>query len=395
MSQASKKIEEKPLDLSQQLMDKAEEQGYLTVDDVLELFPEAEKNLSEIEDLMMYLYDQGIEIITPDDQEDQRAPPEEAEESEEEEAEKAVDLSGINSHDSISLYLKQMASVPLLKREEEVRLAKQMERGEIAQRRLQKGGQKPYLRQRYLRQVEIGKNARAHLTKANTRLVVSIAKRYMGHGVPLLDLIQEGNLGLMKAVGKFDYRRGCKFSTYATWWIRQSITRALAEQGRVIRLPSHVGDRIRKMYRTAQHLEQRSGRRATPKEIAAHLGLSPAKVRWLIKVSRRPLSLEKPVGEEKDSELGEFIEDEDSPEPVDEATESLLAEQLEQVLASLTPREARILRLRFGLQDGHAYTLKEVGAKFGLTRERIRQIERHALRRLRHPSRSRHLRGYR
>jgi RNA polymerase primary sigma factor len=393
MSRVGVKAKEKPKDLAQQLMDKAEQQGYLTVDDVLEFFPEAEKNLAEIEDLMMYLYDQGIEIITPDGQEDQRAALK-AEESEEEEAEKAIDLGGISSQDSISLYLKQMASVPLLKREEEVRLAKQIERGEIAQRRLEKGGQKPYLRQRYLRQVEIGEDARAHLTKANTRLVVSIAKRYMGYGVPFLDLIQEGNLGLMKAVGKFDYRRGCKFSTYATWWIRQSITRALAEQGRVIRLPSHVGYHIRKVYRTAQHLEQRTGNRATPREIAAQMRLSPAKVRWLIKVSRHPLSLEKPVGEEKDSELGQFIEDEDSPTPPDMATESLLSEKLDQVLSTLTPRQARILRMRFGLQDGRAYTLKEVGAKFGLTRERIRQIERLALRRLRHPSRSRQLRSY-
>jgi RNA polymerase primary sigma factor len=216
----------------------------------------------------------------------------------------------------------------------------------------------------------------------------------MGQGVPFLDLIQEGNLGLMKAVDKFDYRRGCKFSTYATWWIRQSITRALAQQGRVIRLPSHVGDRIRKMYRTAQQLEQRSGQRPTMTEIAVQMGTTPARVRWLIRVSRRPLSLEKPVGEEQDSELGEFIEDEDSPTPPDRATQNLLAEELEQILATLTPREARILRLRFGLQDGHAYTLKEVGAKFGLTRERIRQIERQALRRLRHPSRSRYLRGF-
>lgn len=315
--------------------------------------------------------------------------------SEEEEAEKVVDLSGIDSHDSISLYLRQMAIVPLLKREEEVRLAKQMERGEIAQRRLQKGGQKPYLCQRYMRQVEVGDQARAHLTKANTRLVVSIAKGYRGLGVPFLDLIQEGNLGLMKAVHKFDYRRGCKFSTYATWWIRQSVTRALSQQGRVIRLPAHASDRIRKVYRTAQYLEQHSGKkRATPTEIAARMRLSPAKVRWLLKVSRRPLSLEKPVGREQDTEFGEFIEDENSREPIAEATESLLAEELDQALSTLRPREARILRLRFGLQDGTAYTLKEVGAKFGLTRERIRQIERLALRRLRHPSRKRFLRGY-
>jgi RNA polymerase primary sigma factor len=386
-------MEEKLSEPVQKLINRAEEQGYLTVDDVLELFPEAEEYLPQIENLMVYLYDEGIEIITPDGEEAQPAP-QKAKEQEKEKAGKAVDLSGINTHDSISLYLKQMARVPLLTREEEVRLARQIERGETAQRRLQKGGQKPYLRRRYLRQVEIGKNGRAHLTKANTRLVVSIAKRYMGHGVPFLDLIQEGNLGLIKAVGKFDYRRGCKFSTYATWWIRQSITRALAEQGRVIRLPSHVGDRIRKVYRTAQHLEQRSGSRATPREIAAQMRLSPAKVRWLIKVSRRPLSLEKPVGEEKDSELGQFIEDEDSPTPPDVATENLLSEKLDQVLSTLTPRQARILRLRFGLQDGRAYTLKEVGAKFGLTRERIRQIERLALRKLRHPSRSRQLRSY-
>jgi RNA polymerase primary sigma factor len=287
-----------------------------------------------------------------------------------------------------------MASVPLLTREEEIRLAHKIERGEIAQRRLERGGQNPTLRERYLRRIEIKDSARAHLIKANTRLVVSIAKRYMGQGVPFLDLIQEGNLGLMKAVDKFDYRRGCKFSTYATWWIRQSITRALAQQGRVIRLPSHVGDRIRKVYRTVQHLEQHRGERPSLEEIAGQMRLTPARVRWLIKVSRRPLSLEKPVGEEKDSELGEFIEDEDSPMPSDVAAQNLLAEKVDQILSTLTPREARILRLRFGLQDGHAYTLKEVGAKFGLTRERIRQIERQALRRLRHPSRSRHLRSY-
>jgi RNA polymerase primary sigma factor len=350
--------------------------------------------LPKLAELMMFLYEEGIEIITPGEEEDQQEGTDQAEEDEADEEEAAVDLSGISSHDSISLYLRQMASVALLTREEEVRLAKQIERGTIAARRLDRGGQSPPLRQKYLRHAEMGNQARSHLIEANTRLVVSIAKRYMGHGVPFLDLIQEGNLGLIKAVQKFDYRRGCKFSTYATWWIRQSITRALGQQGRIIRLPAHVGDRIRKLYRTAQYLEQHSSEKPTSSEIAARLGISPARVRWLMKISRRPLSLEKPVGEEQDSELGDFIEDDQSLTPTEETSLSLLAEKMEQVLATLTPREARILRLRFGLQDGRAYTLKEVGAKFGLTRERIRQIERKALRRLRHPSRSRQLQDY-
>jgi RNA polymerase primary sigma factor len=391
---SSKPRKPEPADVAEALIDKAEDQGYLTVEDVLELFPGADKNLPKLAELMMFLYEEGIEIITPGEEEDQQEGTDQAEEDEADEEEAAVDLSGISSHDSISLYLRQMASVALLTREEEVRLAKQIERGTIAARRLDRGGQSPPLRQKYLRHAEMGNQARSHLIEANTRLVVSIAKRYMGHGVPFLDLIQEGNLGLIKAVQKFDYRRGCKFSTYATWWIRQSITRALGQQGRIIRLPAHVGDRIRKLYRTAQYLEQHSSEKPTSSEIAARLGISPARVRWLMKISRRPLSLEKPVGEEQDSELGDFIEDDQSLTPTEETSLSLLAEKMEQVLATLTPREARILRLRFGLQDGRAYTLKEVGAKFGLTRERIRQIERKALRRLRHPSRSRQLQDY-
>jgi RNA polymerase primary sigma factor len=309
-------------------------------------------------------------------------------------AREPVDLSGIDSHDSIGLYFKQMASVPLLTREEELRLAKQIERGRKACEQLQVGGLRPQKRAKRMRDAEMGRNARAHMIRANTRLVVSIAKRYTGLGVPFLDLIQEGNLGLMKGVDRFDHRRGCKLSTYATWWIRQSITRALSQQGRVIRLPSYIGYRLRKMYKTAQQIEQRTGKRPTSEQIAARLGVSPVRVRWLIKVSRRPLSLQRPVGEEEDSELGELIEDEDSPEPVEEATEALLAEEVEQVLSTLTPRQARILRLRFGLDGKHPHTLKEIAAMYGLTRERIRQIEREALRRLRHPSRSRYLRPY-
>jgi RNA polymerase primary sigma factor len=392
MTHISMKPVKRPRDPVQQLRDRAEAQGYLTIDDVLELFPEAEEALPEIEDLMASLHDCGIEIIMPGEEEI-RARPTGADEPKRARVEKAVDLSGIDSHDSISLYLRQMGAVPLLTREEEVKLAKRMERGRIAQRRLEKGGQKPDVRQRYLRQVQLGKDARAHLIKANTRLVVSIAKRYVGLGVPFLDLIQEGNLGLMKTVDKFDYRRGCKFSTYATWWIRQSITRALSQQGRVIRLPSYIGYRIRKMYRTARHLEQ-MGRRPKSKEIATQMGVSHARVRWLMKVSRRPLSLQKPVGQEKDSELGQFIEDGDSPSPAEVTEQRLLAHRVDEALSTLTARQARILRMRFGLGNEHAHTLTEVAARFGLTRERIRQIERHALRRLRHPTRSRQLRPY-
>ena len=386
---------EREIDTVAELMERAELQGHLTLDDVLEAFPEVEENLEELEEVFIYLQEAGIEIY-----EDERGETadkgikEESIEEEEQEDKDVLDLSGISSDDSIGLYLKEMARVPLLTTQEEIRLAKLLERGEAAQRRLSKDGHAPEERRKLERAIDEGRVAREHLIKANTRLVVSIAKKYMGRGVPFLDLIQEGNLGLMKAVEKFDYRRGYRFSTYATWWIRQTITRAIADQGRTIRVPVHMSDRIRRLYKAARHLEQERGRKPTPEEIAEELKLEPRKVRWMLRVSWRPLSLEKPVGEEEDNELGSFIEDDNTPTPTQSAYEHLLKEKMEEVLATLTPREARILRLRFGLVDGRSYTLEEVGQKFGLTRERIRQIEGKALRRLRHPRRSRQLKEY-
>jgi RNA polymerase primary sigma factor len=295
--------------------------------------------------------------------------------------------------DTVGLYLKEMARVPLLNTEEEIALAKRMEAALTAARKLGKTPEHAKAEQ-WRTVINDGDDAREHLIKANTRLVVSIAKKYMTRGVPFLDLIQEGNLGLMKAVEKFDYRRGFRFSTYATWWIRQTITRAIADQSRTIRVPVHMSDRIRRLYRVARDLEQEYGRKPTTDEIARELKIEPRKIQWMLKVSWQPLSLEHPVGEDEDSELGNFIENDLSPTPGQAVQDNLLKEKIEAVLATLSPREARILRLRFGLQNGRAYTLEEVGQKFGLTRERIRQIEGRALRRLRHPRRARQLRDY-
>jgi len=393
------KIDDKNDKAIQLLLSKAEGQGYITLDDMMEVFPEVEENLDELDDLFIYLSEEGIQVLYGDEKKETEEPLEEEvkepEAPEEPPVDMSFDLSEIASDDTISLYLKEMARVPLLTAEQEIMLARQFEEGRNARREMaQRNSPSEDERDRLCALIDRGEGARAHLIRANTRLVVSIAKRYLGQGVPFLDLIQEGNLGLIKAVEKFDYRRGHRFSTYATWWIRQAITRALADQGRVIRLPVHLSDRIRKVYQVAQQLEQDWGRQPTPEEIAQELSLPPQKVQWMLKVSQRPLSLEKPVGEEEDSELGSFIPDDEAPTPSDSAYQNLLQQRLDEILTSLTPREARILRLRFGLQDGRSYTLEEVGRKFGLTRERIRQIEHEALDRLRHPSRSRQLRDY-
>lgn len=295
------------------------------------------------------------------------------------------------------MYLREMSQVPLLDMEQEIDLARRYEAGKVANQKLIKlnGKCTDKKRQALGNQVEAGLLAREHLIKANTRLVVSVAKRYNGRGVPFLDLIQEGNLGLMKAVEKYDYRRGFRFSTYATWWIRQTITRAIADQGRTIRVPVHMVDRIRVMYKRTHELEQKLGREPNLDELAQSLEIPKQKLEWMMKVSWLPLSLETPINEDEDeSELGNFIEDQDTPTPSQSVYTKLLSEKIDEILDSLPFREARILRLRFGLENGRFYTLEEVGRKFGLTRERIRQIETKALRRLRHPRRSRQLREY-
>ena len=379
----------------ERLLELGRSQGYVTYDDVMEAIPEAELHIEQLEDALAALIDMGIEISDT-----------ELEEPIVEEEEKAqrvavgsvsddVDLSAIDIDDSISLYLKEIGRIPLLTAEQEVALAKRMEGGRLAKRRLGRDTRMSADEREQLRDlIQDGKAAQEHLIKANSRLVVSVAKKYVGRGVPFLDLIQEGNIGLIRAVKKFDYRRGYKFSTYATWWIRQAVTRAIADQGRTIRVPVHMYEQINRLARVSRQLVQELGRDPTVEEIAEELGVSPKKVERTIKVSQRPLSLEMPVGEEDDSFLGDFIEDSEAPSPTDQASQQLLRDQIDDIFISLTPREVRILQLRFGLVDGYSYTLEEVGKKFGVTRERIRQIEAQALGRLRHPSRSRRLRDF-
>lgn len=321
-----------------------------------------------------------------------------------------IDLSvpeGVSVEDPVRMYLKEIGKVPLLSADEEIELAQKMEAGSVAVEKI------PLLKERLAEtgdeqekeeiQAEIkalqldvdrGSDAKKRLAEANLRLVVSIAKRYVGRGMLFLDLIQEGNLGLIKAVEKFDYRKGYKFSTYATWWIRQAITRAIADQARTIRIPVHMVETINKLIRVSRQLLQELGREPTPEEIADEMKMPVERVREILKISQEPVSLETPIGEEEDSHLGDFIKDDNVPVPADAATFTLLKEQLEEVLGTLTEREQKVLTLRFGLEDGRARTLEEVGKEFNVTRERIRQIEAKALRKLRHPSRSRKLKDY-
>jgi RNA polymerase primary sigma factor len=376
------------------LLEKADVQGYLTTEDLMEFYPDVSKDAERIEAVMVALRRRGVEILDGDS---------EVELADLETSAAASDMDAfsnldtVSSDDTIGLYLKEMSRVPLLKVQEEMDIARRIENGRSSKSELDRsnGGCPAERKVELLEEVEDGVLAREHLIKANTRLVVSVAKRYMGRGVPFLDLIQEGNLGLMKAVEKYDYHRGFRFSTYATWWIRQTITRSIADQGRTIRVPVHMVDRIRQLYKTSHEMEQTLGRIPTTQELGEKLNVTTDKVEWMLQVSWLPLSLESPINEdEEDSELGQFVEDQLTPTPIESTYAKLLREKIDDVLDTLPPREARILRLRFGLENGHNYTLEEVGEKFGLTRERIRQIESKALRRLRHPRRSRQLREY-
>ncbi|MGQ9585029.1 MAG: sigma-70 family RNA polymerase sigma factor [Anaerolineae bacterium] len=374
------------------LINLGRKQGYITYDQIHELYPEVEDDTESLASLVRELLEVGIVVETEKDDAESDVEKPEAEMASREEP--LPDLPGLLSDDPFVLYLREISRYPLLTAKEEVDLARRMERGEKARHRLSHGGLSPRETRKLNRVAQDGDAAREHLIKANSRLVISVAKRYVGRGVPFLDLIQEGNIGLMRAVTKFDYRRGYKFSTYATWWIRQAVSRAVADQGRTIRVPVHMHDQIRRYAETKRQLAQEIGRDPTQEEVAEAMELPLEKVQRIQDAAQLPVSLETPIGDDGDSFLGDFIQDENSEAPVDSALRGLLRESLDEVLQSFDPREVRILRLRFGLDDGRPRTLEEVGQSFGLTRERIRQIEAEALHRLRHPRHRRRLQGY-
>ena len=379
----------------------------LEYQEISDFFKELNLDAEKFELVLDYLEHNGIDVLRMTDGDDDDADII-FDEEDEVEVEK-IDLSvpeGVSVEDPVRMYLKEIGKVPLLSAEEEIQLAEQMEAGNIASEKIailknrmedtseeEKEELKAEIKVQQ-RIVDKGSDAKKRLAEANLRLVVSIAKRYVGRGMLFLDLIQEGNLGLIKAVEKFDYTKGYKFSTYATWWIRQAITRAIADQARTIRIPVHMVETINKLIRVSRQLLQELGREPSPEEIAAEMNMPVERVREILKISQEPVSLETPIGEEEDSHLGDFIKDDNVPVPADAAAFTLLKEQLEEVLGTLTEREQKVLTLRFGLEDGRARTLEEVGKEFNVTRERIRQIEAKALRKLRHPSRSRKLKDY-
>ncbi|NPA27086.1 MAG: sigma-70 family RNA polymerase sigma factor [Chloroflexi bacterium] len=382
-----------------QLIEIGREKGYVTYEDITQFIPEAERDLDQLEDVFAALLSAGITYFEDEPSEDEPSDLDLSEEEPEPQRQShAADeddyLANIDTDDMVGLYLKEVGRIPLLTAEEEVELAKRIEAGREARAELARGNVSPKRREELRRIIEDGWKAREKLITANSRLVISVAKKYVGRGVPFLDLIQEGNIGLIRATKKFDYRRGHKFSTYATWWIRQAVTRAIADQGRTIRVPVHMGDQINKLLRTQHQLTQKLGREPTVEELAEELGIPPKKVEYMMQVARHPLSLEMPTDDEENAVLGDFIKDEGAQAPDENAAQVMLREQLEKILSELPPREVRILQLRYGLLDGHAYTLEEVGRKMGVTRERVRQIEAQALARLRRPEIKRLLREY-
>jgi len=404
-------------DLHKTLVEKAQRQGSLSYDDVLALMPNAENDVALLDEVLEGLMEAGVELITktlnPDDLAESELMVELEPDFEEIDLELAaegenpyawdtdlIDDAGyqqaLDTDDVVGLYLKEAGRVPLLTGSQEVELAKRMERGLLATNKLKEMGDRLSPDDRYLLQdlVGDGEMAQEHLVRANARLVISVAKKYIGRGVHFLDLIQEGNIGLIRATNKFEYRRGHKFSTYATWWIRQAVSRAVADQGRTIRVPVHMGDQLNRMRRVQLVLLQELGRDPSIEELAVGMETTPDKVEHLLEISRRPVSLETPIDEDGDSTFGDFVEDTSTPAPADEVATHLLHEQLQGALNKLPQREAQILRLRYGLEDGRVYTLEEVGQTIGVTRERVRQLEAQALNRLRQSSAHIILRDY-
>ena len=373
--------------MSERLLAMARAQGYITYGDILEAYPQPELNVAEVDKLYATLQAEGVRVVETAAELDQG--------NSHVNEDALPDLSDIAFDDPVRMYLQEIGQVPLLTGPQEVELAKAMEAGDEAKQRLEREeyetGREHFMLDRTFAK---GHDARQHLIQANLRLVVSIAKKYTSYGLTMMDLVQEGNIGLMRAVEKFDYTKGHKFSTYATWWIRQAITRAIADQSRTIRLPVHMGEAISQVKRTSHKLQQSMQREPTPEEIAEAMGIGAAKVRRILEASMHPLSLEMPVGQEGEGRMGDFIEDERISTPSEAAAASMLREQIEEVLQKLPERERKIIQLRYGLKDGRYRTLEEVGVEFGITRERIRQIEAVALRKLRHPHLGKKLRCY-
>ena len=368
--------------------------GYVTFEEILQFFPEAEEDLDRLDEVFTALLEAGVEVT--DAPEEEPFPPaleEEEEEGWREEEAEALE-EALAAEDTLGLYLKEVGRIPLLTPQEEIELAQRIERGRAAERRLAQGNLSPEERRQLEALAADGRAAQEHLILANTRLVISVAKKYAGRGLPLSDLIQEGNIGLIRAVKKFDWRRGHKFSTYATWWIRQAVTRAIADQSRTIRVPVHMGDQIHRLLWLQHQLAQELGRDPTPEELAEAMRIPRSRVEQLLQMARQPISLETPTDDEEESVLGDFIEDRGTAPPAEAVNQQMLREILQEALATLSPREVRILKLRYGLADGRSYTLEEVGRKLGVTRERVRQIEAQALARLRHPHYARRLREF-